>query len=135
MIGKAPYESTLQRIANPSEAEPPLPVSLAPLDHVFPSGMNGRLGMVKIDAQGYECRVLKGGARLLREARLVVAESDKNLLKMQGCSSERLRSRLAHDFDVKEIQQSYVEATFIGRRRSGWMRRKSVRRSGVRALV
>jgi len=43
------------------------------LDSLFRDGSKGRVGYIKIDVEGADLDVLKGGARLLRETRPVVA--------------------------------------------------------------
>ena len=45
-----------------------LNVSVLPLDHVFPQGFGG-VRMIKVDAQGYECKVLQGAHMAARQGK------------------------------------------------------------------
>ena len=49
---------------------------------------------MKLDVQGYECRVIDGMTKLVRQVDQVYTELDDEILKFHGCSSVGLMERL-----------------------------------------
>ena len=58
--------------ASPADdVQPPQHTRIAPLDVVFPNGaLPSRVRLVKVDTEGFECRVLHGAHRLLRSGKV-----------------------------------------------------------------
>jgi hypothetical protein len=69
--------------------------TILPLDDVFPDGF-GCARLMKLDVQGFECRVMAGAKRALRTSRLraVVAEVTPAALSAQCCSAAYLKEQL-----------------------------------------
>ena len=69
--------------------------TILPLDNVFPEGL-GCARLMKLDVQGFECKVMAGAKRVLRTSRLraVVAEVTPAALSAQCCSAAYLKEQL-----------------------------------------
>ena len=69
--------------------------TILPLDDLFPEGL-GCARLMKLDVQGFECRVMAGAKRALRTSRLraVVAEVTPAALSAQCCSAAYLKEQL-----------------------------------------
>ena len=69
--------------------------TILPLDSVFPHGL-GCARLMKLDVQGFECKVLAGAQRALRTSQLraVAAETTNTVLGAQCCSGAYLRHQL-----------------------------------------
>ena len=82
-------------IGAPREEVAPQPVIVRRLDAVFSPALANLIRVVKIDVQGYECRVLDGDGRgILSTAHAVYAESSPAHLDVTGCSAVGLRERM-----------------------------------------
>lgn len=69
--------------------------TILPLDNVFPRGL-GCARLLKLDVQGFECKVMAGARRALRTSRLraVAAEVTPAVLSAQCCSAAYLKEQL-----------------------------------------
>ena len=69
--------------------------TILPLDVLFPEGL-GCARLLKLDTQGFECKVLHGARRALRSSQLlaVVAEATNTALTAQCCSGAFLKDML-----------------------------------------
>ena len=70
-------------------------IDVVPLDHLLPR--DARFDMMKIDVEGYECRVLQGAEALFRRGRVrrVSVEIFENGLAALGCSGQYLAGLLS----------------------------------------
>ena len=80
----------LRRVTRATQA-----ATILPLDTVFPEGL-GCARLMKLDVQGFECRVMAGTKRALRTSglRAVVAEVTPAALAAQCCSAAYLKAQL-----------------------------------------
>lgn len=66
----------------------PVDVRVLPLDRIFPHGF-GHVRVLKLDTQGFECRILKGAYRVLRHPQsrvdAIAVEVARKLLNQQCC--------------------------------------------------
>ena len=70
-------------------------VSVEPLDKILSlQESNSLIPLMKMDVQGYECRVIEGMTTLVRQVDQVYTELDDEILKFHGCSSVGLMERL-----------------------------------------
>jgi len=69
--------------------------TVLPLDSIFPEGL-GCARLLKLDVQGFECKVMAGAQRALRssQVRAVVAEATNAVLSAQCCSGAYLKELL-----------------------------------------
>lgn len=73
----------------------PQSVIVRRLDAVLSPALADLIRVVKIDVQGYECRVFDGDSRgILSTAHAIFAESGPAHLRLTGCSAEGLRHRM-----------------------------------------
>ena len=105
--------------------------SLLPLDQIFPNGL-GDVRMIKLDVQGYECKVLQGAAQTIARAQrlsALVTEVDPTLLRAQCCGRRWLtlhllrmyhipRSRLAWNVTCTRTYRDHVQVTCVARHRA-----------------
>lgn len=76
----------------------PQPVTVRRLDALFSPSLAERVRIVKMDVQGYECRILDSdGGGVLGSVHAIHAESEPPSLVRTGCSVSGLRTRLASD--------------------------------------
>ena len=79
-------------------------VPVRPLDELFPKGLPASPAALKIDAQGFECNILRGARRLLATGQVshVKTEVSEFHLKQNNCSKERLLKLLTDaGYDVR----------------------------------
>ena len=71
-------------------------VSVEPLDNILSlQESNSLIPLMKMDVQGYECRVIEGMTTLVRQVDQVYTELEDGTLQFHGCSSVRLMEMLS----------------------------------------
>jgi FkbM family methyltransferase len=92
-----------------------IPISLERLDHVFEEVDLEKLTIpvVKMDVQGFECRVLYGGKRVFGIAKSIKTEMAEKWLEGAGCSGDGLLQRI-HDlnFNITGNEGDVQKAVF-----------------------
>lgn len=82
----------------------PLKVEIRKLDDMgllLSRHMNSDILSVKMDVQGYECRVVVGGLQVFRNIPVMKTEVAAKWLHKQGCSDKELRRLLIDDVQFK----------------------------------
>jgi FkbM family methyltransferase len=89
--------------------------SLTSLDEQFADRHEALLGIVKIDVEGFETKVIRGAARLLAASRImfVYAEVIAQALREAGSSAERLIAILTAANLVLVRLQAFPRPTFV----------------------
>ena len=101
-------------------------VGILPLDEVFPLGLGG-VRLLKLDAQGYECKILDGLARARAlgppsiAGLTVVAELASGWLSAQCCGMQWLQTlmRLGPAWRVACTAKAWAEATCVSHAEQG----------------
>ena len=104
-----------QGAAHPDRLQTQVPVS--PLDELFPNGLPASPAALKIDAQGFECNILKGAQRLLASGQIVYvkAEVSEFHLKQNNCSKQGLLKLLTDaGYDVRFERASWTRSAAYG---------------------
>jgi hypothetical protein len=70
--------------------------------------------LIKLDVQGYECKVLNGARVILQNVKSISVEADDRFLRTHGCGTLKLLNVLTtNGFNVSK-QRTLTEDTFIG---------------------
>ena len=67
--------------------------------------VSGRVRLVKLDAQGFECNILDGMQLLLNMTERLTTELEQSSLVRNGCSRKGLLARLQSKFDVHQYRK------------------------------
>lgn len=88
---------------------------LAPLLATLPAAQHAM--MMKVDTQGFECRVLGGAPQLLRSVQALVTEVDEKFLAPQNCSAAMLEDHVRRSgFNEVKTHKSMSEASLVALR-------------------
>lgn len=120
----ADADTTLHLVLNPDNpadhhiGNGGIPTPAAQLDTVVRELGWPRVGLVKIDVQGAECRVLEGARETLDRSRpVLLVEVDDRALRRFGMSAEELRRwLLAHGYEMYEATPEGLGAPIDGAR-------------------
>ena len=101
-------------------------VNVLPLDTIFPNGLR-RLRQMKLDVQGFECKVLGGGERLLTSAKsphlsVITSEVAANWLVAQCCGVRWLKHAMTPEGMWRTCTRKHgTDFTCVSRRKpSTW---------------
>jgi FkbM family methyltransferase len=74
---------------------PPVSIEVDTLDSIFePVLTEARIALIKMDTQGFECRVMDGAIRTFQTARVLKTELAQDYLKEQGCTTNGFLDRI-----------------------------------------
>jgi FkbM family methyltransferase len=80
----------------------PIPIRIERIDSILDTDNAGwNVPLMKMDSQGFECRIMDGGGAVLERIGTIATEMANRWLTAQGCSDAGLVERMrAADFDV-----------------------------------
>ena len=110
-----------QGTAHPDQLQTQVPVR--PLDELFPNGLPASPAALKIDAQGFECNILKGAQRLLASGQIVYVKTEVSEwhLKQNNCSKQGLLKLLTDaGYDVRFEQALWTRSAAYGEFLATW---------------
>jgi FkbM family methyltransferase len=95
VVGTVIKDDTMQQFFDP------IPIRIEPLDSILNTNNPGwNIPLLKIDAQGFECRIMDAMGSVLKRIRAVATEVTQHWLAGQGCSDVGYLNRLvAAGFD------------------------------------
>lgn len=92
-LNEAVADDTTNHIAKQGTAVPQLPLDQFTKDHA-------QIDFLKIDVEGYECKVLRGAEASLQKTKTILIECIPRNLKRSGSSVEELLALLTPHFDL-----------------------------------
>lgn len=107
-------------VASSADAAAPLPIRVQPLDSLLPRvAGQAPIRLMKLDVQGFECKVIKGALQLLMAGTVqtIIAELSEALLLQHECSAFRLKRLLTRvGFNiVRETRVTRAEWLLVAR--------------------